>query len=47
MQALRVINSTGSSPLSLQDIDVPDLGDGNVVIAAKAAGISRVVLTLE
>jgi NADPH:quinone reductase len=44
MRALRVNNSEASSPLLVQDIDTPEPGNGDVLVAVKAAGISRVDL---
>jgi NADPH:quinone reductase len=44
MRALRVTDSEGSSPLFFQDIDPPEPADGDVLVAVKAAGISRVDL---
>jgi NADPH:quinone reductase len=44
MRALRVTNAEETSPVSLRDIDALEPGDGEVLVAVKAAGISRVDL---
>jgi NADPH:quinone reductase len=44
MRALRVNRSEGLSSLVFQEIDTPEPGDGDVLVAVKAAGISRVDL---
>jgi NADPH:quinone reductase len=44
MRALRITNAEESLPVSLRDIDAPKPGDGEVLVAVKTAGISRVDL---